>query len=208
MKALIIVDLQKDFVQGGSLAVPDGVSIIRVINQLQTCFDIVVATKDWHPKNHISFASTHGKKTGEVIETDGIKHILWPDHCVQNTKGAEFVDHLNPERIERVFYKGADPKIDSYSGFFDDGRKSATGLDDYLKNQNVREVYIVGLATDYCVKYTAIDAAGLGYQTCVIQDAVKGVKLRPDDVENAFESMKKSGVVVMHRSDLKTLGKC
>ena len=196
MKALIIVDMQNDFCPGGALPVKDGNTIVPVINDLMKKFDLIVATQDWHPKDHGSFASNHGKKPGEMIVLNGLDQILWPDHCLQGTPGAEFVKGLDVKRITKVFQKGMDKDVDSYSGFFDNGHKNATGLGDYLKQQKVTEVYAVGLATDYCVKFTALDAVGLGLKTFLITDACKGVNLSDEDVPRAIAEMAKAGVVI------------
>jgi nicotinamidase/pyrazinamidase len=203
MKALILVDIQNDFVTGGALAVPQGEKIIPIVNQLIPKFDMIIATQDWHPANHGSFADNHqGKNIGEVIDLHGLSQILWPIHCVQNTKGAEFVKELNTAKIQKVFVKGTDNTIDSYSGFFDNGHKKSTGLGDYLKEKGVSQVYVCGLATDYCVKFTALDAKQLGFETYLIEDASKGVNLQPTDVENAIADMKKVGVRVVKSFDL------
>ncbi len=165
MKTLILVDLQNDFVPGGTLAVAEGDRIILLCNALQEKFDLVVATQDWHPPDHASFAVNHpGKSPGDVIDLAGLRQILWPVHCVQNTPGAAFVPGLKTDRIARVFKKGTDPLIDSYSGFFDNGHRKATGLGEYLKRAGVTDVYVCGLATDYCVKFTALDADRRGLQ--------------------------------------------
>src|SRR5688500_5437345 len=164
MKALILVDLQNDFLSGGAPAVPDGDVVIPIANELQQKFPLVVATQDWHPANHGSFAANHpGKKPGDIIELNGLPQILWPVHCVQGTRGAEFVAGLDGSRVARVFHKGTDAGIDSYSGFFDNGHRKATGLGDYLKERGVTDVYVMGLATDYCVKFTALDARQLEF---------------------------------------------
>ena len=197
MKALIIVDMQNDFCPGGTLPVKDGNTIIPVINGLMKSFDLVVATQDWHPKDHGSFASNHGKKPGERVALNGLDQILWPDHCVQGTAGAEFVKGLDVNRIVRVFQKGMDKGVDSYSGFNDNGHKNATGLEDYLKQQKVNEVYVVGLATDYCVKFTALDAVGLGLKTFIIPGACRGVDLQKGDVDAAIYEMKRNGVKIV-----------
>lgn len=196
-KALIVVDIQNDFLPGGKLAVPEGDKIIPVVNKLIKNFDIVVVTQDWHPANHVSFAENHqNKRPGDKIILGGIEQILWPAHCVQNTHGAEFAKDLEKNKITAVIKKGTDPMIDSYSGFFDNVRKKETGLDNLLKSLGVNEIYIVGLATDYCVKFTALDAVSLGYKTHVIIDACKGVNLNPGDIENSLNEMKKAGVIV------------
>ncbi len=198
MKALILVDIQNDFLPGGALAVPDGDAVIPVANKLQSAFPVVVATQDWHPANHGSFAASHpGKKVFEQIELNGLPQTLWPVHCVQNTTGAELARALVRERIAKVFPKGTDPNIDSYGGLFDNGHRRSTGLGEWLKAQRVTEVFVCGLATDYCVKFTALDAAKMGFKTHLIEDASRGVNLRPDDVRNAIEEMNRAGVVVM-----------
>ncbi len=197
MKALILVDLQYDFVPGGALAVPQGDEVIAVANAIQSKFDLVVATQDWHPANHGSFAANHpGKKVGDVIDLNGLPQILWPVHCVQNSPGAALLSSLNTSRVARIFLKGTDPQIDSYSGFFDNGHRKATGLGDYLSKQRVSAVYVMGLATDYCVKFTALDSLGLGFETYLIEDGCRGVNLKPTDSADAIEAMKKAGVVV------------
>jgi len=201
MKALLIVDIQNDFCSGGTLPVTGAEEIVPVINKLQQYFDCVVATQDWHPSNHKCFASNHKeKKTGDIVEIDGLMQTLWPVHCVQGSFGAQFHQSLDTKKIESVFQKGTDPDIDSYSGFFDNYHRKSTGLGDYLKKKGVHEVYIVGLATDYCVKFTALDAQQSGFKTIVIVDACKGVELKKNDSYRAIEEMKKAGVKVI-RSD-------
>ena len=203
MKALILVDLQNDFCPGGALPVKEGDKVIPMINDLQTKFDLVVATQDWHPPGHLSFASNHpGKSVGDSIDLKGLPQVLWPDHCVQGSKGAEFVSTFNRERIERVFQKGTDKWIDSYSAFFDNAHRKATGLGDFLKSKGVDEVYLAGLATDYCVKFSALDAAELGFQTNVVEDACRGIELKPGDVKEAIQEMKKAGVKMIHSQDV------
>jgi nicotinamidase/pyrazinamidase len=198
MKALILVDIQNDFIPGGALAVPGGDQIIPTVNRLQRLFDVVVATRDWHPPDHGSFAANHpGKKPGDVIQLDGLSQVLWPVHCVQNTVGAALAPSLDTPLIAEIIDKGTDPGIDSYSGFFDNGHRKATGLGDFLAKRRVREVYVAGLATDYCVKFTALDAVRLGYKTHVIEDACRGVDLKPGDVTRALEELKLAGVTVM-----------
>ncbi|MGI9542193.1 MAG: bifunctional nicotinamidase/pyrazinamidase [Cyclobacteriaceae bacterium] len=195
MIVLILVDLQYDFLPGGALAVPEGDKIIPLVNQLQSQFDLIVATQDWHPAEHQSFASQHpGKQVGEEVDLQGLPQVLWPDHCIDSTHGAALSEELKRDKIKRIFRKGTDPEIDSYSGFFDNGHKKATGLGDYLKEQGVDKVFIVGLATDYCVKYTALDAAHLGFETTVITDATKGVNLQPGDSDVAMKEMEEKGV--------------
>jgi nicotinamidase/pyrazinamidase len=201
MNALVIIDLQNDFCPGGSLAVPGGDEIIPLVNRLQPRFDLVLATQDWHPPEHGSFAANHpGKRPGEVVELDGLPQILWPVHCVAGTPGADFHPALERRAIARVFRKGTQRNIDSYSGFFDNEHRQATGLADYLRQENVHELYVCGLATDYCVKFTALDAVGLGFRTSVIEDATRGVELRPGDAAAAIVEMRAAGAIVI-RSD-------
>jgi len=198
MKALVLVDLQNDFCPGGALAVRAGDEVIPVANRVQPRFDLVVASQDWHPADHGSFAVHHeGRNPGEVIELNGLDQVLWPVHCVQDTPGAEFVKELDQRRIVRVFRKGTDPGVDSYSAFYDNGRRIATGLGDYLKDQGVREVYVMGLATDYCVKFTALDAVKEGFDVFLIEDGCRGVELEPGDVDRAIDRMRLRGVVVL-----------
>jgi nicotinamidase/pyrazinamidase len=158
---------------------------------------------DWHPANHGSFAASHpGKRVFEQIQLNGLLQTLWPVHCVQNTMGAELASTLNRERIAKVFPKGMDAGIDSYSGLFDNGHRKSTGLGEWLKAQGVTEVFACGLATDYCVKFTALDAAQVGFMTHLVEDASRGVNLRPDDVKNAVEEMKRAGVAVVQSAEL------
>ena len=195
MNALILVDLQNDFCPGGALAVPDGDRVIPLANDLQKKFDLAVATQDWHPADHGSFAASHpGKKPGDAIDLAGLPQILWPVHCVQETPGAELHPRLERSAIDRVFRKGEDPLTDSYSGFFDNGRRKSTGLGEYLKSRGVASVYVCGLATDYCVKFTALDAVQLGFETFLIEDACRGVNLEPGDVRCAVDEMLAKGV--------------
>jgi nicotinamidase/pyrazinamidase len=197
VNALIIVDVQNDFVPGGALAVPGGDAVVPLINCLQPRFDLVIATQDWHPPDHGSFAANHpGRNVHDVIDLHGLRQVLWPVHCVQNTGGAKFGASLDTRRIDRVFQKGTDPGIDSYSGFFDNAHRKSTGLADYLKGKSVEEVFICGLATDYCVKFSALDARQLGFRTTVIEDACRGVNVEPDDVRHALREMREAGVFI------------
>lgn len=202
-EALILVDIQNDFVPGGALPAQNGREVMPVANKLIDCFYFVVATQDWHPKDHKSFAANHeGKEVGDVIELNGLEQILWPVHCVQNSRGAEFVNGLYADQINKVFKKGLDPEIDSYSGFYDNGHQRATGLGDYLEKQNVETVYIAGLATDVCVKYTALDAVKLGFDTYVVIDCCRGVNMKAGDIERAIEEMKDTGVEMVQSDQL------
>ena len=186
MQALILVDLQNDFMPGGALPVPNGDEVIPVSNGVQELFELVVATQDWHPPTHSSFAANHpGKNPGDVVELNGVRQLLWPVHCVQGTAGANFISTLDTSRINRVFRKGTDPLIDSYSGFFDNGHHKSTGMGDYLTSRNVCKIFILGVATDYCVKFTALDALRVGFETLLIQDASRGVDLESGDTDQA-----------------------
>lgn len=197
-KALILVDIQNDFLPGGALAVPDGDQVVPVANHMIDRFDLVVATQDWHPANHGSFASQHdGYATGDMIELHGLPQIMWPDHCVQDTSGAEFADALRIDESVRIFPKGTDTKIDSYSGFFDNGHRNATGLGDALQAAGVKHVFVLGLATDYCVKFTALDARKLGFEVTLVEDGCRGVNLKAGDVDRAIEEMKEAGIRVV-----------
>jgi len=201
-KALILVDIQNDFVPGGALPVTDGNAVVAVANKAMRHFDLVVAIQDWHSADHRSFASQHkGRKPGDTITLDGLRQILWPDHCVQNTRGAEFVPGLDVGRIGKVFHKGMDRNDDSYSGFFDNGHKNDTGLGDYLKKLGVDEVTIMGLATEYCVKFTALDAVRLGFKTRLIIEGVRGVEVQKGDCKKALDEMRNAGVEVLSIKD-------
>ncbi|HLT05948.1 MAG TPA: bifunctional nicotinamidase/pyrazinamidase [Cyclobacteriaceae bacterium] len=194
MKALIIVDVQYDFLPGGALAVEGGDQIIPVINQLQEKFDFIVATQDWHPANHGSFAANHqGKKPGDFVQLGNVDQVLWPVHCVQGSAGAEFHQDLSQSKWKHIIRKGTNPYVDSYSGFFDNDRRENTGLSKYLKEHGIEEIFVTGLATDYCVKYTVLDAIKEGFDATVVTDATKAVNLSPGDYDAAIKEMVKSG---------------
>ena len=202
MNALILVDLQNDFCPGGALAVAEGDAVIPVANALMPRFDLVVATLDWHPADHGSFAASHdGREIGDVVDLAGVEQLLWPVHCVQETPGADFHDDVNQHAIHKVLRKGSDCKVDSYSGFFD-ANGQPTGLADYLREQGVADVAVCGLATDYCVKFTALDAAKLGLNVQMIKDASRGVNLNPGDVDRAIEEMKQHGVKIVMSEEI------
>ena len=195
--ALIVVDVQNDFCPGGALAVADGDAVVGLTNQLMARFEVVVATQDWHPSGHGSFAAQHaGKSPGQLIQLNGLEQVLWPTHCVQGTEGARFHHELHTKYFDAVFQKGTDPAVDSYSGFFDNGQRHATGLGAWLTDRGVKNVFVVGLATDYCVKFTALDAAELGFHTTVVVDACRGVELAEGDVARALHSLLEAGVHV------------
>ncbi|MGB3180303.1 MAG: bifunctional nicotinamidase/pyrazinamidase [Cyclobacteriaceae bacterium] len=195
MNALIIVDVQNDFLPGGQLAVQDGDQIIPVINHLQDHFDLIVATQDWHPAGHKSFASSHeGKKPGDTISLNGLTQMMWPDHCIQGSKGAAFAPALNTEKISAFFRKGTDPEIDSYSGFYDNGHLKSTGLAGYLKELKVDTVYVCGLAGDYCVRFTALDALEEDFTVLLVTDAVRSVNVTAGDHERSMAELEEKGV--------------
>jgi len=171
MKTLIIIDMQRDFMPGNALGVPQADELIPIINELIPQFEHVLATFDWHPENHVSFSE-------------------WPMHCVKHKEGAKFAIGLHTEKIEAIFRKGIDPKIESYSAFFDDTKKRSTGLEDYLRKHNLHELYFVGVATDYCILYSALDAVALGFNVTVIPEACRAIR----DGEKALEAMRSKGV--------------
>src|SRR5580693_7950821 len=194
MDALLVVDIQNDFLPGGALAVPDGDQVIPIANHLMGFFSLILATQDWHPANHGSFAANHlNRHPGEIINLNGIMQVLWPVHCVQGSSGAAFSAQLRTERFSKVFKKGVDPGIDSYSGFFDNGKKRSTGLTEYLRDRNVNQLFICGLATDYCVKFSALDSIDSGLRTHLIEDACRGVELNPGDSASAIAEMRQAG---------------
>ena len=197
MKALLVVDVQNDFLPGGALAVPDGDAVVPVINRLMPAYDLVVATQDWHPAEHRSFASRHvGQSPGDVIDLAGVQQILWPDHCIQHSGGASFAAGLDVAEFDHVIRKGEDEFIDSYSGFYDNDHRGATGLEDYLRERDVDEVVVCGLAADYCVKFTALDALRLGFRTTVLSDATRAVNLKDGDFEAALDEIRAAGGTV------------
>jgi nicotinamidase/pyrazinamidase len=205
VKALLLMDLQNDFLPDGALAVQRGDEILPLINEIiHYPFDLIVATKDWHPADHGSFANNHeGKKIGEHINLGGLDQILWPAHCVQGTKGSEFGPNWDFTVVDKIVYKGTDPLIDSYSAFFDNGHRKTTGLEYYLREKGINEIFIAGLATDYCVKYSVLDALQLGFRPYVIVDACRGIDLSPGDVERALFVMREGGAILLSVKDLK-----
>jgi len=192
MKALLLVDIQNDFLPGGALGVPGGDEVVAVANRLVPDFPLVVATQDWHPPDHASFAAHHaGREPGEVVDVDGLPQILWPVHCVQDTPGAEFAAGLAP--AAHVVRKGTDARIDSYSGFHDNGHRRATGLADLLRGSGVDELHVLGLATDYCVKFTVLDALAEGFRTVLRCDGCRAVNRTPGDGDRAILAMQEAG---------------
>ncbi len=201
MKTLLLVDIQKDFLPGGALAVPQGDEVIPVANRMMDQFPLVVALQDWHPPSHKSFASNHtGKNPFDTINLNGIDQILWPDHCVQKTQGAEYTPQLDSHKAEVIFRKGIDPEIDSYSGFYDNGYQKSTGLTSYLKGKKVQEVYILGLAGDFCVYFTAMDAIKEGFQATLIMDGIRSIN--PEDFNRKVAEFQEKGGQIIQSSEV------
>ncbi|MFJ1269767.1 bifunctional nicotinamidase/pyrazinamidase [Legionella lytica] len=201
MKTLIILDVQNDFMPGGALAVPEGDVIVPVINQVMDHFDLIVATQDWHPQNHKSFASRHpGKKPFEKIQLHGLEQTLWPDHCVQGSEGAEFFPQLETSRIAAIFRKGMDPEIDSYSGFYENDHKKSTGLTAYLRAKGASKLYFCGLCADICVYYSIKDAQQEGFASYLIEDATH--PLNEDAFKRIRIELKQLGVGLIQSSEL------
>ncbi|MBN1467140.1 MAG: bifunctional nicotinamidase/pyrazinamidase [Fusobacteriaceae bacterium] len=202
--ALLIIDVQNDFCKKGTLEVKEANSIIPPINQLINFFNkknlFIIATKDWHPKNHKSFAVNSEKNIGDFAELNGLPQVFWPVHCIQNSFGSEFHKDLLP--IKNIVYKGENPEVDSYSGFFDNGKKFKTNLDDILKKNEIDTLYIGGLATDYCVKYTVLDALSLSYKVFLLTDCIKGVNINTDDSDKSIEEMKQKGAYLINSKEI------
>ncbi|MFK7988983.1 MAG: bifunctional nicotinamidase/pyrazinamidase [Sandaracinaceae bacterium] len=200
--ALLLVDLQNDFLPGGALAVSDGDAVLDIANALIPRFTHVVATQDWHPAGHESFASQHaGHAVGDVIELHGLTQVLWPDHCVQGSPGAAFAEPLRLGDAH-IVPKGMDPRVDSYSGFFDNGKKNPSGLTGWLRDRGVEELFVLGLATDYCVKFTALDALEEGFRTTLVEDGCRGVELAAGDCKRALDAMREAGVSIAESASL------
>jgi len=201
MNALILVDIQNDFLPGGPLAVPFGDEIIPLVNELQNSFSLVVATQDWHPQSHKSFASNHpGKKAFETIMLHGLEQVLWPNHCIQGSLGAEIHSSINVNKVEGIFRKGMDVEIDSYSAFYDNGYKKSTGLAGYLRERKIKKVYVCGLAADYCVYYTAKDSLKENFETYFIEDATRAID--PNGFVKATEKILSSGGQIIKSEQL------
>lgn len=197
-KALIIVDMQNDFLPGGALAVKGADKLFDTINELSQDpeYSAVIATMDWHPQGHKSFASNNQADVGSLGLLGGQLQVMWPEHCVQDSYGAQLAKGLYKGKISLVVKKGQNPNIDSYSAFFDNDHHSSTGLNEWLQAHGITHLEIVGLALDYCVKATALDAARLGYHTAVIENATKAVNLQEGDKERAIREMRQAGVTV------------
>ena len=203
MRALVLVDLQYDFLPGGALQVAHGDDTLAVARRMIRRFDTVVATQDWHPREHGSFAANHpGTQPYQVIDLNGLSQTLWPVHCVQGSRGAELHDSLDRSRITHVFRKGTDPGIDSYSGLHDNGRRRSTGMGEWLRERGVTELYVLGLATDYCVKFTALDARTDGFDVWLIADGCRGVELAPGDSDKAIAAMRDAGITIVESGDI------
>jgi nicotinamidase/pyrazinamidase len=201
-KALIIIDVQNDFCPGGALAVPDGDTVIPVINRISSRFDKVVATQDWHPEDHISFAVRHMLNEYEVIKLEEIEQVLWPVHCVPGTWGAEFHKDLDTRPVDLIIRKGNNPEIDSYSAFFENDRKTVTGLHYYLQGLKIEKLYLCGLATDYCVYYSAIDARNLGFDVYFIIDGTRGIDFPADNIKKSLQHMTGRGIHIITHDKL------
>lgn len=202
VRTLIITDMQNDFMPGGALGIPQADRLIPLINHLMPHFDHVIATLDWHPPHHVSFASTHHKKPGDVIQAGSVQQILWPDHCVQNTHGSAIAPELNQKPIEKFFHKGTDPEVDSYSIFFDALHRPSTGLHSYLQSKKYQDLYFVGVALDYCIYHSVLDALDLHYHATVIQDACQAIHLHSGDDHKAILKMKQKGAKIALSSEL------
>ncbi|NJB85378.1 nicotinamidase/pyrazinamidase [Lewinella marina] len=201
--ALLLVDLQVDFLPIGMLPVPQGDRVIPLANRLMPHYHTVVATQDWHPANHGSFAANHPwRKPGQVIDLHGLSQVLWPIHCVQETWGAEFAAELDTDGIDMVFRKGTDPEIDSYSGFYDNGHRKSTGLAAWLQERGVTDLHVMGLALDYCVKFTVLDGLGEGFRVTLIEDGTRPVELQDGDGAGAIAAMRTAGARVIPSADL------
>lgn len=202
-EALIIIDVQKDFCPGGALAVNDGDAVVPVINRIAPQFHLVVATQDWHPQGHASFASSHkGRAPFDSITLDGIEQTLWPDHCVVGTPGAQFHHDLELSRINLILRKGSNKNIDSYSAFLENDRATVTGLRGYLRDHGIDSVTIAGLATDYCVYFSATDARDLGFRTRVMLDACRGIDTPPGSLDKTLKTMKGRGIELITSGDI------
>ncbi|HHR5848043.1 TPA: bifunctional nicotinamidase/pyrazinamidase [Providencia alcalifaciens] len=202
--ALLLVDLQNDLCTGGALAVQQSEQVIETANRMiDTCQaqgTTVIASQDWHPKDHLSFAVNSGHPVGTLGELNGLPQVWWPEHCIQGSHGADFHAQLNIHAIQKVFTKGENPQVDSYSAFFDNDRISQTELHPWLQQQGIRHLTVMGIATDYCVKFTVLDALKLGYCVDVLVDGCRGVNLAPEDSELALAEMQNAGAKLMSLS--------
>lgn len=203
-RALIIVDLQRDFCPGGALAVEEGDLIVEPVNRLAPGFDIVVATRDWHPANHVSFASSHpGRSIQETVDADGIAQVLWPDHCVQNSQGASFHPDFDPAPLDLILHKGTQVGLDSYSAFFENDHATPTGLEGYLRGRGVGQLFVCGLATDYCVFFSVMDALKLDFPVTLLTDCVRGVDFPQGNVAQRLQEMEEQEAVLIESDALR-----
>lgn len=201
--ALVLIDIQNDFCPGGALAVPQGDTVVSIANHLMPYFETVIATQDWHPKNHASFASQHpSKSVGDIIQLTGKPQVLWPDHCVQGSTGANFHASLKTNYITKVFQKGMNASIDSYSAFYDNYHLQDTGLTHWLRAQKISDLYILGLATEYCVKYSCLDAIIDNFSVTLIEDGCRGIDLSPGDIETALKELRSKSVKFTNSTDI------
>ncbi|MHA1785681.1 MAG: bifunctional nicotinamidase/pyrazinamidase [Candidatus Helarchaeota archaeon] len=205
---LIVVDIQNDFIPGGALPVKGGDEIIDGVNKLEELFNSknarIVLTQDWHPRDHKSFASVHeGKEPFDPHKEEGIGPVLWPDHCVQDSKGAEFHPRLNTKHANAIIRKGFDREIDSYSGFIENDRKTLTGLSGYLKSVNISRIFICGLALDYCVYFTAVHGRELGFEVYVVIDLTRGIDSPENNIKNTMKDMEDKEIRFVKSSNIK-----
>jgi nicotinamidase/pyrazinamidase len=201
--ALLIIDVQNDFLPGGALAVSSGDQIIPIVNLLQSKFDFIVASQDFHPADHKSFAANNpGRKVGDIVDLNGLNQFLWPVHCVQGTTGADFSKALIHENWNKIFQKGMNSEVDSYSGFFDNAKRGDTGLSKFLKENQIERVFICGLALDYCVNFTALDSLNEGFETFLVTDATRPVNVMPTDGENSLRELEAAGIKLITSNEL------
>lgn len=201
-QALLIIDVQNDFCPGGALEVPEGDRVVPVINRLSEAFEIVLQTQDWHPEGHSSFASSHeGRDPFETVEMPYGEQVLWPDHCVQGSKGAEFHPDLVTRRSQLIVRKGFRREIDSYSAFYENDNETVTGLAGYLRSRNIDTLFAAGLATDFCVKWSVVDGLREGFEIRVVEDAVRGIDIE-GSVDRAWSEMRSAGARKVRSSDL------
>ena len=200
--ALVVIDVQNDFCPGGALEVPDGDAVVEKINRLAGKFRVKVFTQDWHPADHASFAANHaGKQPFDTVDLSYGTQVLWPPHCVQGTQGAEFHAGLKTSEADVIVRKGFRAGIDSYSAFFENDRETPTGLDGYLRSRGVGKIFCAGLATDFCVRYSAVDAARLGFEVVLIEDACRAIDL-DGSLGAAMKEMRELGVAIEQTSSL------
>lgn len=203
MNALLLIDIQNDFCSNGSLAVIGGEEVVVVANRLMKLFSVVIASQDWHPKNHLSFASQHrGKQVYDTVMLNGVEQTLWPDHCIQGSFGAALRNDLDIQKITKIFQKGTERNVDSYSSFYDRNQKCNTGLSQWLKQRKITDLFILGLATEYCVKYSVLDGLKENFTVFVIRDGCRAVRLKNKDFETAFDEMQKKGALIINSDQI------